>query len=533
VISVALIVLLLGLGSSLLLTPIAARLATRRGWLDYPDGRRKLHTVPVPRVGGLAVYAAFLIAFGVLVATVPEAVSDGPGVVNAYLHLALACGAVMLVGFLDDVVGVPPVAKITVQALAAAYLFFHGYRIESLTNPLGDPLRLGSLSLPLTLLWFVAMSNAFNLIDGVDGLAAGVAFLATASLFAAASLGDHWETAFLVAALAGALLGFLRYNFSPASIFMGDCGSLFVGFALAAFALRGFMKTSAAIAVSAPLLALALPILDVIIAVARRFIAGNRVFEGDRQHIHHRLLRMGLTPRAAVVSLYGVAALCASLSLVTMTGRVQVLWAVAIASALLTWVGIQQLGYVEFSEVQRVLVRRLLTERRTLANNVQLLELRNALAKAADLAELWDALVECGTRLGLGGLRLVLAPEWRARSDRRLGAEHPGHPFPVWWRDGKVNSAEERWRWVIALGEDSTRLGEMTVTPGTSDARGLDFDPAYLIETVANDFTRALIRVLSSDAEPGRTVRTPAGPVDVGLVLRGAVTPAKVPSSGP
>ena len=155
------------------------------------------------------------------------------------------------------------------------------------------------------------MSNAFNLIDGLDGLAAGVAFFATISLFAASALNEHWATAFLAAALGGALLGFLRYNFSPASIFLGDCGSLFVGFALAAFAISGSMKRSAAIAVAVPMLALALPIFDVMVSVLRRIIRGSELFVADRDHIHHRLLHLGLTPRRAVVILYGCAAVLA------------------------------------------------------------------------------------------------------------------------------------------------------------------------------------------------------------------------------
>src|SRR5437899_4112864 len=198
------------------------------------------------------------------------------------LHLIVACAAVMLIGLADDIRGVAPISKLLVQAAAGLYLFANGYQISAVTNPFGEPVALGPLSLPLTLLWFVGMSNAFNLIDGLDGLAAGVAFFATISLFAASALNEHWATAFLAAALGGALLGFLRYNFSPASIFLGDCGSLFVGFALAAFAISGSMKRSAAIAVAAPLIALALPIVDTSIAMMRRLLRGKSISQADR-----------------------------------------------------------------------------------------------------------------------------------------------------------------------------------------------------------------------------------------------------------
>src|SRR5262245_60232276 len=228
--------LLLGLAFllSLLLTPLVRGLAVRRGWLDRPDGRRKSHAEPVPRLGGVAVFVSFLLACGIVLALVEDTTVFGPAFREALFHLALAGTAVMLVGLADDLRGVPPVTKLMVQAAAALYLYLHGYRVVLLSNPFGERFDLGLLSLPITLLWFIGASNAFNLIDGLDGLAAGVGMFATGTVFVTALVNDSWEASLLAAALGGALIGFLRYNVSPASVFLGDSGSLFVGFALAA-----------------------------------------------------------------------------------------------------------------------------------------------------------------------------------------------------------------------------------------------------------------------------------------------------------
>jgi UDP-GlcNAc:undecaprenyl-phosphate GlcNAc-1-phosphate transferase len=496
----------IGLVCSLLLTPAMRSLAWRRGWLDPPDGLRKLHTVPVPTLGGVIVYLAFLLALAALLAVLPEAATSAPGGSAAYLHLALACAAVMLIGVADDMRGVSPAAKVLVQAGAGGYLYLQGFRIAVVSNPFGMPISVGALALPLTILWFVGMSNAFNLIDGLDGLAAGIASLATASLLVAALFNDRLATAAVAAALVGALLGFLRYNFAPASIFLGDSGSLFVGFALAGLAIHGFMKRSAAIAVAAPLLVLALPILDVAVAVARRLIRGRGVFAADRDHIHHRLLRLGLTPRGAVVSLYGVATLFALGSLIAMRGTRQVLWAVLLLAVLGVWTGMRQLGYVEFSELQRTLARHLLPRRRELSNNMRLRELRDELARADTLGDLWKALVAGAEEIGFVRLEVALLPAYAAR----LSSSSVSSPsqFPLWTRDGSMAEDSESWAWTIGLRHGSHALGQVIITRRLGD-RGLDFDAAYFVEALATDFTAGLDRALGMDTKDGGLVPAP------------------------
>jgi UDP-GlcNAc:undecaprenyl-phosphate GlcNAc-1-phosphate transferase len=236
------------------------------------------------------------------------------------------------------------VVRLLAQAAAALYLYANGFEMSVVSNPAGQPFTLGWLSLPLTVLWVVGLSNAFNLIDGLDGLAAGVGFFANSVVFIFALLNGRWEIAVFSAALAGALLGFLRYNFSPATVFLGDSGSLSIGFVLAALSLRGSTKSSTAVAVIAPLLALGFPIVDTAMAMLRRLLAGRSIMEADADHIHHRMLRLGLRPRQAVMLLYAVTALFGAMALLAMTGHANAVAFAVLSFAAVTWIGIRRLA---------------------------------------------------------------------------------------------------------------------------------------------------------------------------------------------
>jgi UDP-GlcNAc:undecaprenyl-phosphate/decaprenyl-phosphate GlcNAc-1-phosphate transferase len=509
------LVLLLSAMSSLVLTPLLRNLAFRRGWVDRPDGLRKVHSVPVPRLGGVAIYLSFVISFLAVLGLNRYAGVAGSSVHG--LHLIVACTGVMLIGLADDIRGVLPVSKLLVQAAAGLYLFANGYEISAVSNPFGEPIALGALSLPLTLLWFVGMSNAFNLIDGLDGLAAGVGLFATSTLFIAGIINERWEVVVLCAALAGGLLGFLRYNLNPASIFLGDCGSLFVGFALAAFAIRGSMKSSAAIAVAAPFIALALPIVDASIAMMRRLLRGKSIFQGDRDHIHHRMVRMGFTPSRAVIILYGVAALFGALSLLTMTGRSQVVGLVIIAFSVVTWVGIQQLGYSEFSELHRLLRQRLFQDPRAVVNSIYLAGLKSEFADARDLGGLWTTLTATASHVDFFQVELFLSPSAR---DRLLLSPHEaGLPrgFPRWQAPTSANSLAECWSWTIPIISGDTLLAELRMSRLLRLRNG--FELSQLLVALLDGFAPRLVRLLDGPPQSGsertadslgRTAATPS-----------------------
>ncbi|HEX8909755.1 MAG TPA: MraY family glycosyltransferase, partial [Anaeromyxobacteraceae bacterium] len=285
------------------------RIAVGWGAVDEPRSR-KVHQSITPRLGGLGLVLAVLAACaaGLLLARGGWA---GAGLwAGDALVLALAGLAVTLLGIYDDLRGARARTKIAVQIAAALLLYAGGFRLERVDLLLGSPLELGPLSLPLTVLWIVGVTNAVNLIDGLDGLAAGIALAASAALFAIASRGGDALVMLVALALMGSLLGFLVYNVHPASVFMGDTGSLFLGTTLAALALRHPGDT--AVPLGALAIVFGIPIVDTFGAIARRALRGTPLFCADREHLHHRLLTAGLSQRKAVLVLWLAAALLAA-----------------------------------------------------------------------------------------------------------------------------------------------------------------------------------------------------------------------------
>ncbi len=290
---------------ALLATPWVMRLAVRAGALDHP-GPRRLHRESVPTLGGLAIVAAVL-----GVAWIARAL---PGPASALelrplLGLTLAAIPIVALGVVDDLYGATPLAKLGIQASAALVLSLFGYGVTEITNPLGGTLAPHAWSAPLTVAWVLIVTNAINLIDGLDGLAAGIVAIVAATLWWVGRAHGDFYVMFICAILIGATLGFLRYNFPPARVFMGDTGSQFLGLTLAAVSLLENRKATTAITLLLPIVALGVPLIDSGTAFIRRLIAGRPVFHGDTEHIHHRMLRLGLSPRGAVFALWGVCAL--------------------------------------------------------------------------------------------------------------------------------------------------------------------------------------------------------------------------------
>ena len=258
------------------------------------------------------------------------------------------------------------------------------------------------LSVPLTVLWLVACANAVNLIDGIDGLATGVALVATLSTLVAALLQSNFPLALATAPLAGALLGFLRYNFNPASIFLGDSGSLSLGFLLGCFGIIWGQKSATILGMTAPLMALSIPLLDTALAIARRVLRGQPIFTADRRHIHHLLLDRGFTPRRAALLLYGVCGLAAGLSLLESAIHQQYGGLIIVLFCAAAWIGIQRLGYEEFNIVGRLI--RPSNLRRVMDAELHLSALEDSLKSAVTLDECWLALQGGSRDLGFNHL---------------------------------------------------------------------------------------------------------------------------------
>ncbi len=296
----ALLSSLISLALCALLTPLMSRLARRAGAMDRPSPR-KVHLKPIPRWGGLALWLSFclsLLALGALKGRI--------------LSVVVAGSLMALVGAIDDKFGLPARLKLLAQIVASSLLILLGIKVSFITNPFGPGLLyLGFWGLLFSLVWFVGITNTINLIDGLDGLAAGISSFAAATMLALSLLHGREESALMSAALLGACLGFLPFNFHPAKIFMGDSGSQFLGITLAAIAVVGALKSATLLALVAPAVALGVPILDTAFAILRRLVTRRPVFQPDKEHIHHRLLALGLSHRNAVLLLYGItAALC-------------------------------------------------------------------------------------------------------------------------------------------------------------------------------------------------------------------------------
>ena len=289
--------LLLALIVSFLATPLVRRLAFKIGAVDIPRDNRRMHDHPIPRLGGLAIFLGFLVS------------------VLAYAEIDLQMQGILIgatiiavLGMADDIHSLPAKFKFVVQILAALCAVFHGVAIEVINNPNifseNEYWVLGWWSIPISVIWIVAITNAVNLIDGLDGLADGISTIgALTMLILALILGEN-EIALLCGALVGACVGFLPYNLNPARIFMGDTGSTFLGFILACVSIQGLFKYYAVISFLVPFLILGLPIFDTASAIIRRLLKGQSPMVADRSHIHHKLIDLGLNQKQAVSTLY-------------------------------------------------------------------------------------------------------------------------------------------------------------------------------------------------------------------------------------
>ena len=290
---------ILALAVAFAATPAVKMLAIRIKAVDVPRDSHRMHKTPIPRLGGLAIFLGFLVSILIFGRTGPQ-------------MAAILVGAILLValGMVDDVVALKPGIKFLGQIVAALIPTLAGVVITRFTNPFsaGGYFNLGIFSIPVTILWIVGITNAVNFIDGLDGLACGVSAIATVTMFVIAVLYSEYQIALMMAALAGACLGFLPYNMNPAKIFMGDTGSMFLGYILAVTSIQGLFKFYAVISFAVPFILLGLPIFDTAFAIIRRLAHGQSPLQADRGHVHHRLIDLGFDQKQSVAILYAFSA---------------------------------------------------------------------------------------------------------------------------------------------------------------------------------------------------------------------------------
>ena len=315
------------------LTPPVKRLAVKFDAIDKPDFR-KVHKHPIPRMGGLAIYAGFVAAVFVSMNFSKEIIG-----------LLIGGTFIVIIGVIDDIYQISAKVKLLGQIVAAAILVLFGIQIEWLTYPGSEGyFYMEHLAAPITIMWVVSMTNALNLIDGLDGLAAGVSLIASVTVCLVAIQNGFYPVAILTAALCGSTVAFIKYNFSPASIFMGDAGSMFLGYMLAAISVLGVVKSAAVIALFVPTIALGLPIIDTCFAILRRYSNGKPIFQPDKGHLHHRLLALGLSQKQAVLLMYLISiALSASALIFTGSNRLLGMIVIGVVVALV-FVGAKKIG---------------------------------------------------------------------------------------------------------------------------------------------------------------------------------------------
>lgn len=294
-----LIIFLIAAGTSLALTPLVRRLSIKMGWLDKPNWR-KLNKKPMPLLGGAAIYFGFVLSLAFFILKEPYSAQT-----YKFIGLLGSSFVIFLVGIKDDVSGLSPKRKLFYQVVAAGIAYLFGYSIVEVSSPLGGHLQAPAIiSMGLTIFWIVAFTNAVNLMDGLDGLASGVSAIIAGSLFFSALRNNHPIPAVLSIAIAGSALGFLRYNFYPAKIFMGDCGSMFLGFVLSLISIEGAYKGTTFVTLIIPIIAMGVPITDTLLSILRRLFKGDSVFEADKEHIHHKLFFREGSQKEAVLKLY-------------------------------------------------------------------------------------------------------------------------------------------------------------------------------------------------------------------------------------
>ena len=418
----------------MIMTPLCRYLASRFNLLDQPDYERKLHSKPVPRIGGLPIVLSYACALILVSHFAPSGARLYIRHQAMLLSLLPAAGIVFITGLLDDLFVLKPWQKLVGQLSGAALAVSLGTRIVFHSQHAGTFHAVVSsswVSIPLSLIWLVGCTNAVNLIDGMDGLAAGVGLFATVSTLLVAIFTGNTGLLLATMPLAGCLLAFLYYNFNPASIFLGDSGSLTIGFCLGCFGLIWSNADGTLSGLVAPLMAFALPLLDVSLAISRRYLRRVPIFKGDRGHIHHMVLARGFKVRDTTLILYGVCAVAASLGLLQSVSSARLHGLVIAAFVVLLWAGVRYLDYIELGAARRFFSRQRVFSH--VQDEIFLRDLGKSLSAVHTAAECWVVVSEVCADLRFSTVEMYLQ----------------GTYFST---DGKIPENKVVWKMTLPLG---------------------------------------------------------------------------------
>lgn len=462
-----------------LLTPVSSRLASRLGALDRTTG--------LPRAGGAAVFLAAALALATL-GLLFEPTANLLRLARQELGAAgIGLLALLALGVWDDIRGLGAKVKLTSEIVIASALWWAGIRISTLWLP-GGIVELGPWAgYAFTVLWIVGIANAFNLLDGIDGAAAGAAVFALLAMFVTSVNLQQPLVALILVALAGGTLGFLPFNFPPARVYLGDAGSLSLGYCLAVLAIEGATKGPAIVAIAIPIVAFGLPVLDTLVAIVRRLARGAPVFQGDREHLHHRLLNLGLSKAQAAVVLYAASAAFALASMLFLNPNVRGLAVVLTMVGLVVWLAVRYLRLHEFYELAR-LASRGVQQTRAIGFNVKVRTAADALERAESWADIQRLLAALFSESEFDGVRLTVQRDGEPRREYRL----EGDEFK---RESKLIQSDE---WGIhipfGIGPRGALNGELAVFRRYG-RRPLLTDTNLLVEVLRPALARAASRV--------------------------------------
>lgn len=329
---------------AIIMTPLIRKIALKYEVCARPN-HRTVHQDIIPKLGGIGIFIAYLAGFILILLTAGQQFET---LVREGIIFLIGGSLILIVGIYDDIKGIHYYQKLVMQVIAAFIVIVSGYKISVIINPLGGTISLGIFSVPFTLLWIVGITNAINLIDGLDGLAAGISLGATVVIIAISLWFGNLASAFPAAILAGALVAFLFFNFNPAKIFLGDSGSLFIGFMLACFSINGTFRNGSAVAMLIPIIVLGIPITDTLLAFIRRLRKGVHPFVADREHTHHRLLNLGLSHKQVVLLMNGVSCSWGAIAFVIYTAHSRYSLLLLSFVFLTILIGLKKLGFVQY-----------------------------------------------------------------------------------------------------------------------------------------------------------------------------------------
>lgn len=455
---------LVALVSSISLTRFVGSYARKIGLVDPVDDR-KIHTEPIPRLGGVALFIA--VNLGVIALSAKDAFTTFP-LSKAMLAVLLGSAGMFALGLFDDLRPIRARYKLLFQVSVATGVAVFGINFHTIILPFVGGITLAPwLGIVLTVTWLVGVSNSFNLIDGLDGLAGGVALFALGSLFVVSVLFGHIDAAIMTVVLAGATIGFLRFNFPPATIFLGDSGSLFAGFILAGLGLVAAQKSPGEISIAIPIVALGLPILDTALTIVRRFLRLQPIFSPDRGHIHHRLLGRGHSPRNVAFLLYIACGLFSTAgaflaypadSVVLLVVMLSIICLIGLALL------IQRLGFIEFQEFGR-LARGTVSPRETIGRNVRFREASTRLRELDDVREIFAELASVFSDEKIPRAEIRLQRWFLDRRPAVVTGEGRGEDELAVWSLNELHDDSESW-WEIVLplvAGDDRRMGSLVI----------------------------------------------------------------------